>query len=116
MTSATARTARKARPSRRCRTVSAAAAAIAASLSNRRLICSRQRAVVHPKWRRAHFQLNSVRFSRLLSAAAPDEAPAVLSVTPHTTTSVLICWKVSDLVCCAARRARACKSRRISSS
>lgn len=34
-------------------------------------------------------------FSRFLPAAAPDEAPAVLSVTPHTTTSVLICWKVS---------------------
>ncbi|CAG06587.1 unnamed protein product, partial [Tetraodon nigroviridis] len=24
---------------------------------------------------------------------APDEVPAILSVTPHTTTSVLICWK-----------------------
>uniref|UniRef100_A0AAY4BPU2 Sidekick cell adhesion molecule 2b n=1 Tax=Denticeps clupeoides TaxID=299321 RepID=A0AAY4BPU2_9TELE len=27
---------------------------------------------------------------------APDEAPIILSVTPHTTTSVLVCWQVSS--------------------
>lgn len=29
-----------------------------------------------------------------LPAAAPEEAPTILSVTPHTTTSVLIRWQV----------------------
>jgi hypothetical protein len=32
----------------------------------------------------------------LLLSAAPDEAPTILSVTPHTTTSVLIRWQVSQ--------------------
>lgn len=30
----------------------------------------------------------------LFLSPAPDEAPSILSVTPHTTTSVLICWQV----------------------
>lgn len=29
-----------------------------------------------------------------LSAPAPDRAPTILSVTPHTTTSVLVRWQV----------------------
>lgn len=30
----------------------------------------------------------------LLSSVAPDKAPTILSVTPHTTTSVLVRWQV----------------------
>lgn len=44
---------------------------------------------------RAHFQLNLAHFSPFFIAPAPDEAPRILSVTPHTTTSVLIRWQVS---------------------
>lgn len=32
--------------------------------------------------------------SPILLSTAPDEAPTILSVTPHTTTSVLIRWQV----------------------
>lgn len=33
-------------------------------------------------------------FSHSLSSPAPDKAPTILSVTPHTTTSVLVRWQV----------------------
>lgn len=33
----------------------------------------------------------------LLSPLAPDRAPTILSVTPHTTTSVLVRWQVNVL-------------------
>lgn len=37
---------------------------------------------------------SSAVFSVFSPVPAPDEAPTILSVTPHTTTSVLIRWQV----------------------
>lgn len=34
-------------------------------------------------------------FKCISLSSAPDESPTILTVTPHTTTSVLICWQVS---------------------
>lgn len=34
-------------------------------------------------------------FKCISLSPAPDESPTILTVTPHTTTSVLICWQVS---------------------
>lgn len=38
--------------------------------------------------------LQAAESSPLPLSTAPDEAPTILSVTPHTTTSVLIRWQV----------------------
>ena len=36
----------------------------------------------------------TIFFFLALSSIAPDKAPTILSVTPHTTTSVLVRWQV----------------------
>lgn len=55
-------------------------------------------ATAHAQIRRLELCTFSAQFSPFLLpfiAPAPDEAPTILSVTPHTTTSVLIRWQVS---------------------
>lgn len=37
------------------------------------------------------------------SLTAPEEAPTILSITPHTTTSVLIRWQVLSPLPCLGR-------------
>lgn len=39
-----------------------------------------------------------------LSTLAPDRAPTILSVTPHTTTSVLVRWQVRCWIACFVNR------------
>lgn len=39
-----------------------------------------------------------------LSTLAPDRAPTILSVTPHTTTSVLVRWQVGCCINCFVNR------------
>lgn len=58
--------------------------------------------VIHCSWCGKTFtmmpstQLSFCLLIVLLLSPAPDESPTILTVTPHTTTSVLICWQVRE--------------------